>query len=130
MKVQFEFQGQFHEVEAELIKGHLWIHFEGRTWCVEKENGAPKRGEGPGCKSVWKSKFDFSANAGKIIKVLAQSGSRAEIGQVLVIMEAMKMEYTLKADRTVQISEVLVKPGQQVRLGDTLILFEKEELLS
>lgn len=130
MKVPFEFQGQFHEVEAELIKGHLWIHFEGRTWCVEKENGAPKRGKAQGVKASGSRNLISAPMPGKIIKVLAQSGSRAEIGQVLVIMEAMKMEYTLKADRTVQISEVLVKPGQQVRLGDTLILFEKEELLS
>ncbi|MBL7670782.1 MAG: acetyl-CoA carboxylase biotin carboxyl carrier protein subunit [Bdellovibrionaceae bacterium] len=127
MKVPFEFQGQFHEVEAELIKGHLWIHFQGKTWCVEKESTTPRRGKAQGTRSSGNRDLISAPMPGKIIKVMVQSGSLAETGQVLVIMEAMKMEYTLKADRVVQIAEVLVKPGQQVRLGDTLISFKKEE---
>jgi biotin carboxyl carrier protein len=127
MKVPFDFQGQFHEVEAELIKGQLWIHFEGKTWCVEKTSSSPRRvGKSGG--SVFGSRDCISAPMpGKIIKVLTEAGARSEVGQVLVIMEAMKMEYTLKADRSVEISEVLVKPGQQVKLGDILISFGKEE---
>ncbi|MBK7962750.1 MAG: hypothetical protein IPK04_17090 [Bdellovibrionales bacterium] len=62
---------------------------------------------------------------GKIIKVLADVGARVDTGQVFVIMEAMKMEYTLKAERPVTISEVLVKVGSQVRLGETLVKFQE-----
>lgn len=132
MKIPFEFQGCSYQVEAELVRGNLWIHFGGRNWCLDdgqevgggtsKSNrrDARHKKHGPGNKDSVSAPMP-----GKIIKVLAEVGARVDTGQVLVIMEAMKMEYTLKAERPVTISEVLVKVGSQVRLGETLVKFQE-----
>jgi len=47
-------------------------------------------------------------------------------GDALVIMEAMKMEYTLKAPRAGKIKVLTAKPGQQV--SDGALLLEIEEI--
>ena len=40
------------------------------------------------------------------------------------MLEAMKMETTLHADRAGKVAEVLVRPGAQVEGGDLVIRFE------
>jgi 3-methylcrotonyl-CoA carboxylase alpha subunit len=42
-------------------------------------------------------------------------------GQMLVVMEAMKMEYTLEADRDGRVEEVRMQTGQQAALGEVLV---------
>jgi len=58
---------------------------------------------------------------GKITRVAVNMGEAVTKGQALVVMEAMKMEYTLEADRDGKIEEVGVKVGQQVALGEVLL---------
>ena len=119
----FEFQGQSHQAEAEIINGQLWIHFQDKTWCIEKtKSGTKSRGS----KKVNKQNEITAPMPGKIIKIAVKENDRVEIGQVLVIMEAMKMEYTLKASRQAQIQKINVQSGQQVKLGETLVEFIKK----
>ncbi len=132
MKIPFEFQGNSYQVEAELVRGNLWIHFGGRNWCLDEGHevgaGANKSNRRDARHKKHSSGNKDSVSApmpGKIIKVLADVGTKVDTGQVLVIMDAMKMEYTLKADRAVTVSEVLVKVGSQVRLGETLVKFQE-----
>jgi len=44
----------------------------------------------------------------------------------LMILEAMKMEHSLKASRDGVVAEVLIEPGQQVAAGDALIRLDEE----
>ena len=60
-----------------------------------------------------------------IVKVLNTSPqSEVNTGDVLIIIEAMKMEHSLTAPRDGSISEVLVKVGQQVEAGEVLLTLE------
>jgi biotin carboxyl carrier protein len=141
MKIPFQHQGSFFEAEAEYIHDQMWVHFGGKTWALSEElspisstafEGSPSRARGQRStkrrlQSLVPKDAITAPMPGKIIKVLAQIGSDVQVGQVLIIMEAMKMEYTLKAERSAKISEVLVGVGQQVRLGDRLVAFVKEE---
>jgi 3-methylcrotonyl-CoA carboxylase alpha subunit len=45
-------------------------------------------------------------------------------GQVLVVVEAMKMEHALKAPAEAKVAKVLVKVGQQVEGGQELVELE------
>ncbi|PWQ95934.1 sodium-extruding oxaloacetate decarboxylase subunit alpha [Leucothrix arctica] len=58
---------------------------------------------------------------GNVFKVLAEPGDLVEEGDVMVILEAMKMEITVVAPRSATVVEVLVKEGDVVALGDTLV---------
>ncbi|WP_445401099.1 sodium-extruding oxaloacetate decarboxylase subunit alpha [Zobellella sp. An-6] len=59
--------------------------------------------------------------AGNIFKVVAKKGSQVAAGDVLLIMEAMKMETEVRAARAGQIADVLVKEGDAVSVGDPLV---------
>lgn len=59
--------------------------------------------------------------AGNIFKVLVQEGQSVDEGEVLIILEAMKMETEIRAFRSGTISSVSVKVGDCVNVGDCLV---------
>ncbi len=59
--------------------------------------------------------------AGTILKVLVQTGSAVAEGDVVVIMEAMKMETEVRSKAGGIVSAVHIKEGAAVTVGDTLI---------
>lgn len=61
-----------------------------------------------------------------VAEVHVVAGDTVETGQVLVVIEAMKMLHSLKADGAATIAEVLVAPGDHVTGGQSLITFETE----
>jgi urea carboxylase len=54
-------------------------------------------------------------------------GDRVQIGDTLVVVEAMKMEIPLEADEAGLVKEVLVAQGSPVSAGQALIIIEIEE---
>ncbi|MTI43474.1 pyruvate carboxylase [Roseibium hamelinense] len=61
---------------------------------------------------------------GVISTVAVQSGQKVAKGDVLVSIEAMKMETALHAERDGEITEVLVTPGAQIDAKDLLVVFK------
>ena len=61
---------------------------------------------------------------GVISTVAVKPGQDVTQGDVLVSIEAMKMETALHAERDGKVSEVLVSPGAQIDAKDLLIVFE------
>jgi len=61
--------------------------------------------------------------AGNIWKIHAKPGDNVEEGQVLLILEAMKMETEIRAPRTGQISSIDVSEGDAVDVGAPLLQF-------
>lgn len=59
--------------------------------------------------------------AGNIFKVLVQPGQKVDEGEVLMILEAMKMETEIRAFRSGTISSIDVKVGDAVAVGDCLL---------
>jgi 3-methylcrotonyl-CoA carboxylase alpha subunit len=62
---------------------------------------------------------------GRIIAVLAEAGAEVAKGQPLIVMEAMKMEHTIKAPTEGKIGKVRYAVGDQVEDGAELIVFEE-----
>jgi 3-methylcrotonyl-CoA carboxylase alpha subunit len=58
---------------------------------------------------------------GKIAALNCNAGQAVKKGDVLVVLEAMKMEHSLAASRDGVVGEVLVAVGRQVRAGDVLV---------
>ena len=58
--------------------------------------------------------------AGNIWKVLVQPGQAVAEGDVVIILEAMKMETEIRAPRAGTIGSVSTKEGSAVKVGDTL----------
>lgn len=59
--------------------------------------------------------------AGNIFKVLVQPGQQVAEGEVVMILEAMKMETEVSAPRAGTVGQVTVKEGDSVTVGDCLL---------
>lgn len=62
---------------------------------------------------------------GMVVNVAVQPGNKVVKGQKLLMLEAMKMQTIIAAERDSTIAEVLISPGTQVETGDLLIILEK-----
>lgn len=60
---------------------------------------------------------------GVVSTVAVSQGQNVKAGDVLLSIEAMKMETALRAERDGSIAEVLVRPGEQIDAKDLLIVF-------
>jgi acetyl-CoA/propionyl-CoA carboxylase biotin carboxyl carrier protein len=59
---------------------------------------------------------------GTIVKVLVAEGDEVESGQNVCVLEAMKMENNIAADRSGTVKEVKVEAGQSVGSGDVVVV--------
>ena len=58
---------------------------------------------------------------GKVVSIAVRVGDKVAKGQVLAVMEAMKMEHTLTAPADGLVAELLYAPGDQVDEGSELL---------
>ena len=61
---------------------------------------------------------------GTIVKLLVEVGQAVEAGQGVVVLEAMKMENQINAERAGTIAEIKVAPGDTVGGGDVVAVIE------
>ena len=61
---------------------------------------------------------------GAITKMLVAVGDAVDEGDGLVVLEAMKMEHTLRSDGTGTVGQLLCSLGDQVDVGDLLVVVE------
>ena len=61
---------------------------------------------------------------GTIVKVLVEVGQAVEAGQSVVVLEAMKMENQIEADKSGTVKAVNVKTGDTVGAGDVVVEIE------
>ncbi|MGB5552633.1 MAG: biotin/lipoyl-containing protein, partial [Thermoanaerobaculia bacterium] len=57
---------------------------------------------------------------GRVVELLVQEGDEVTVGQGLVVLEAMKMENEIQADRAGTVKKIFVSAGQPVEGGDPL----------
>lgn len=63
---------------------------------------------------------------GKVVAVTVKPGQHVEAGDVVAILEAMKMEHRLFAGAAGTVREVRVEPGAQVALWDVIAVIDEE----
>lgn len=108
--------GQVFEVSLE----------DGSRQVVQVENKAPKPVE------VLKQPMGTSASSndltaplpGTVIEIFVKAGDPIEAGQIVLVIEAMKMKNSIRSTRAGRIVEVLVNAGQTVAHKQALVRFE------
>jgi acetyl-CoA/propionyl-CoA carboxylase biotin carboxyl carrier protein len=61
---------------------------------------------------------------GTIVQVLVEVGAQVEVGQAILVLEAMKMENHINAERAGEVKEIRVSAGDSVGTGDILAVIE------
>jgi geranyl-CoA carboxylase alpha subunit len=97
----------------------LWLNFEGLTKCYEDLTYAPASVAGADSDGRLIAPMD-----GKIVAVNTQPGTAARKGDVLVVLEAMKMEFQIASSCDGTVRDVKCYPGQQVKARQLLVWIE------
>lgn len=122
-EISLEIEGSVYKGLVQKIKGELWIHLQGKTYCYKPVEDYSQGGG----TSAEDASLIKAPMPGKIIKIKNTVGNDASKDEVLVVMEAMKMEYNLKASGDCKVKEILCKEGEQVALGQVLIKLEVQD---
>ena len=116
--VELNVDGRQVQGQVAFAKGVLWMHVDGETFTFEQEKRTRRGGRaGGGAKQAGEVAAPMP---GKIVKIHVKAGDKVQNHQVLLVMEAMKMEYTLKAQADGEVAEIRCQPGDQVALGQVL----------
>jgi acetyl/propionyl-CoA carboxylase alpha subunit len=118
--------GQDIIVNAEVINKKIWFKIDKQVYSYDlidlNEGGARKS------KSAVKSQDKILAPMpGKVTKVFVSESQSVNKGDALLVMEAMKMEYTLKSDIAASVEKLNAKVGDQVILAQLLIQLKESK---
>ena len=133
----------WYSVEVgELTHSPVEVTVEGETFLVEVEGlpstppARPRRGrtQTPGIMvpppPTRGSGFSGPENiiasplSGRVISIMVRPGDQVTAGQEVCVVEAMKMEQSIRAHRDGVVNEILVQPMDTVRTNDPLIELE------
>ncbi len=68
----------------------------------------------------------MARTSGQVLMISVSPGDNISAGDEVCVIEAMKMEHSIRSSLGGVLSEVLVRPDQQVSAGDVLISLEQE----
>jgi acetyl/propionyl-CoA carboxylase alpha subunit len=125
---------RIHDLTADRVgletEGHLrWFttHRVGSVHHVDGPSGYTRLTERPRFPQSVREEDPGSLHApmpGKVIRVEVSEGDAVAEGQVLLVMEAMKMEHTLKAPYQGKVRAVRASAGDQVAADQVLVVVE------
>ncbi len=120
--IEIKFEGQTYTFKLNDLRGDIfssrqdfWYVDGNRSYFLEKVNKKRQQANDHGLTSPM---------PGKILKVFVTVGQKVEEGESLLILEAMKMEHTIKAPSKGVVTGLPFKVGDQVSTGTELIVIE------
>ncbi|HIG38107.1 MAG TPA: biotin/lipoyl-binding protein [Candidatus Poseidoniales archaeon] len=119
--------GEEFEVDIER-DGETWkVRVGGREFSIQVDSGMPseitKRSTGRGRRRN-RSGTISSSIPGKVVSLHAAVGDQVEEGEVLLILEAMKMQNEIQAPIPGTVSEVNCESGDSVEANVPLVIIE------
>jgi acetyl-CoA/propionyl-CoA carboxylase biotin carboxyl carrier protein len=111
------------EVDGRRINVNLWLPEVVGTAAPAAAKASPRRGGGGSVAGAGSGAVVVPMQ-GTIVKVSVAVGDTVEVGQTVVILEAMKMENAVNADKAGVVKEVKVAAGDGVSAGDVVVVIE------
>lgn len=126
MKYKITLNGRTYEVEVEAGKAMLLDEYEAVAPSVPEAPAAPVALEAPAAPAApVVTGAGAPVNApmpGTILKVNVQNGQAVKEGEVLLVLEAMKMENEILAPKSGTITQILVSKGSSVNTGAPMVV--------
>ncbi len=113
-------RGRSLEVRVEALADRLTLRTAGREYRVEIADPRSWRRIRSGGIDLAGRQQIFAPMAGKVVRVLVAPGQHVEMGQGLLVVEAMKMQNEIRSPKTGTIERLLAKEGQAVTAGEIL----------
>ncbi|MDQ3928542.1 MAG: acetyl-CoA carboxylase biotin carboxylase subunit [Chloroflexota bacterium] len=126
IQVQLNEDGPLYTLECGFsgTTNEAYLYWEGREYWVRR---APALSTERLSKALHLNDEDSleSPMPGKVLKVMVAVGDSVTDEQPLVIIEAMKMEFTVRAPHEGRVAAIRYSEGAQVAAGDVLVELEK-----
>jgi biotin carboxyl carrier protein len=118
--------GRSYEAYVNPLDDGLQVLLQGRLYPVTVEDERTKRlRESSSGQPITKGEIHVKAPMpGLVVATLVEPGHTVEKGELLIILESMKMQNELKAVRSGKISRVRVKAGDSVEQNQVLMTIE------
>jgi biotin carboxyl carrier protein len=114
-------RGESHEIRvARSSEGLLKVQTGLREFIAEVTDQRSWRGRRLSHVEVEGRQQITAPMAGKVVRVLVKSGEKVEVGQGLLVVEAMKMQNEIRSTKSGTVERLLVQEGQPVNSGETL----------
>ncbi len=107
-------------------QGKTTLLWNGKLWqgVLESSEDPSAASGGPGSNAD----LDFRAQfPGKVRKILVQAGQSVQSNEVLIRVEAMKMEFAITAPVAGKVTAIRVQEGQSLSPGELLLDFQADE---
>jgi acetyl-CoA/propionyl-CoA carboxylase biotin carboxyl carrier protein len=114
-----EFGSESTQVQVATSGPAIWIGSEGDAWSFTAHEPTAA-----GHTQIDHGAAIASPMPGTVIAVLVTSGESVTTGQPVVVVEAMKMEHTLRAGADGVVSDLLVQVGDRVALNQLLAVID------
>ena len=123
MKYELTLNGRNYEVEVELADPMLMQEFQTYAPAPAAPAAEAAPVAAPAAAPVVTGEGDCveSPMPGNILKVNVAAGQAVKEGDVLVVLEAMKMENDIMAPKNGTVTQVLVEKGSTVETGAPLV---------
>ena len=121
MKYKVTLNGRTYEVEVEAGKAMLLDEYEAIVPTAAPV-AAPAAAPAPAAAAPVAGEAVTAPMPGNILKVNVTAGQAVKEGDVLVVLEAMKMENEILAPKACTVKQVLVSKGSTVDTGATLVV--------
>ncbi len=113
--------GKSHEVRiTPTPSGALTLQTAHREFTAEVLDPRAWRGRRHGALEAEGRQQILAPMPGKIVGVLVQAGEKVEVGQGLIVVEAMKMQNEIRSPKSGTVERLLVQEGQPVNAGEVL----------
>jgi biotin carboxyl carrier protein len=120
------FEDNIAEIEVNGTHYSVEVHKEVKSTktpkLVRSSVPEPKRSESKIKKNISSSATPIKAPLpGSIMQIFVKEGDEVKVGDKLLIMEAMKMENNVLADKAGKVTSIKVAPGDAVLQNDVLL---------
>jgi acetyl-CoA/propionyl-CoA carboxylase biotin carboxyl carrier protein len=111
------------EVDGRRYSVRLWVPNLGPSASSARAVGRPKRASGHAVAGTGSGQVIVPMQ-GTIVKLLVAVGDVVEVGQSICLLEAMKMENAVAAEKDGVVKEIRVSAGDSVGAGDIVAVIE------